>query len=54
VRVQLLNPNPTAPEHAGKACVMVLTNNPNTGPNSRISDTGGSNFFNVGAAFCGL
>jgi hypothetical protein len=28
--------------------------NPNTGPGAHISDTGGSNFFNVGAAFCGL
>jgi nitrous oxide reductase accessory protein NosL len=48
------NPNPTAPEHTGTACAMVLTNNPNTGPNAHLSDIGGTNFFAVGAAFCGL
>jgi hypothetical protein len=48
------NPSPVAPEHTGTACGAVLTMNPNTGPGAHISDTGGSNFFNVGAAFCGL
>jgi hypothetical protein len=48
------NPNPAAPEHAGNACVAVLTNNPNTGPNGHISDVGGTNFLAVGVALCGL
>lgn len=48
------NPNPTAPAHTGIACGAVLTSNPNTGPSSHISDTGGMHFGDVGAAFCGL
>jgi hypothetical protein len=47
-------PSPAAPEHTGTACAAVLTNNPNAGPNGHISDIGGTNFFAVGAAFCGL
>lgn len=48
------NPNPAALEHAGTACSAVLTMNPNAGPNGHISATGGSNFFAVGVALCGL
>jgi hypothetical protein len=48
------NPNPSGPAHTGTACSNVFTNNPNAGPNPHISPTGGANFFNVGAAFCGL
>jgi hypothetical protein len=48
------NPNPNAPAHTGTACASVLANNPNTGPNGHISDTGGAHFFDVGVALCGL
>jgi hypothetical protein len=48
------NPNPNAPAHTGTACTNVLSRNPNTGPDGHISDTGGTNFFEVGAAMCGL
>jgi hypothetical protein len=48
------NPNPSAPAHAGTACTNVLGRNPNTGPGGHISDTGGTHFFEVGVALCGL
>lgn len=48
------NPNPNAPTHAGTACANVISKNPNTGPGGHISDTGGTNFFKVGEALCGL
>jgi len=48
------NPNPSAPEHAGTACANVLSRNPNTGPGGHISDQGGTRFYAVGQALCGL
>jgi hypothetical protein len=48
------NPNPNAPEHAGTACANVLSRNPNTGPGGHISDAGGTHFYAVGQALCGL
>jgi hypothetical protein len=48
------NPNPAAPAHAGTACANVLSRNPNTGPGGHISEQGGTNFYAVGQALCGL
>jgi hypothetical protein len=49
------NPNPNAPAHAETACANVLTKNQNTVPGSgHISQTGGSHFFEVGAALCDI
>ena len=48
------NMNPAAPAHAGTACANVLGHNPNTGPGGHASDQGGSHFYAVGQALCGL
>jgi hypothetical protein len=48
------NPSPAAPTHAGTACANVLSRNPNTGPGGHISDQGGTRFYTVGQALCGL
>jgi hypothetical protein len=48
------NPNPAAPAHTGTACRNVLSRNPNTGLAGHISDQGGTHFYAVGQAFCGL
>jgi hypothetical protein len=48
------NPNPAAPAHAGTACANVLSRNPNTSPGGHISEQGGTQFYSVGQALCGL
>lgn len=48
------NPSPVAPEHTGTACANVLANNPQAGQDSHSAGPAQQNFFEVGAAMCGL
>ena len=45
-------PNPSAPEHAGMACMAVLSHNPQAGESPRSAPQGQQNLFEVGDAFC--
>jgi hypothetical protein len=48
------NPSPVAPAHTGTACANVLAKNPQAGPDSHSAPPAQQNFFEVGAAFCGI
>jgi hypothetical protein len=48
------NPSPVAPAHTGTACANVLAKNPQAGPGSHSAPPAQENFFEVGAAFCGI
>jgi hypothetical protein len=48
------NPSPVAPAHTGTACANVLAKNPQAGTGSHSAPPAQQNFFEVGAAFCGI
>jgi hypothetical protein len=48
------SPSPVAPAHTGTACTTVLAHNPQAGDTSHSAPPAQQNFFEVGAAMCGL
>jgi hypothetical protein len=48
------SPSPVAPAHTSTACNNVLAHNPQAGDASHSAPPAQQNFFEVGAAMCGL